>query len=162
MMEHFIHDKHESVKWLKDRGMSAAGNLNELQMRIRKTLLYPSLSEKLKRRAEKNIIFDTSLNLFNIPPITAAWSSKDELLPSMSSTNFKEYASKKREGSIGQQQKAYCMLTSRKIRCIKTFIEENGDTIVKALIKKSYGSESRPAIILFYQSVPFNSFRMAP
>ena len=25
----------------------------------------------------------------------------------MSSTNFKEYASKKREGSIGQQQKAY-------------------------------------------------------
>ena len=70
-----------SVKWLKDRGMSAAGNLNELQMRIRKTLLYPSLSEKLKRRAEKNIIFDTSLNLSEIPPITAAWSSKDELFP---------------------------------------------------------------------------------
>ena len=161
-MENFIHDKDECVKWLKDRGMSAAGNLNELQMRIRKTLLYPSLSEKLKRRAEKNIIFDTSLNLSDIPPITAAWSSKDELLPSMSSTNFKEYASKKREGSIGQQQKAYCMLTSRKIRCIKSFIEENGDTFVKALIKKSYGSESRPAIILFHQSVPFKAYCECP
>ena len=38
--------------------------------------------------------------------MTAAWNSKEELYPRVTATIFKEYASKKREGNLGQQQKA--------------------------------------------------------
>ena len=39
--------------------------------------------------------------------MTETWSSKEQLYPRVTATTFKEYASKKQEGSLGQQQKAY-------------------------------------------------------
>ena len=89
--------------------------------------------------------------------MTAAWNSKEELYPRVTATIFKEYASKKWEGSLGQKQKAYSMLTSRKITSIKT-LKENDNTFVRALIKKSYGTQVRPAVILFKSSVPVKAY----
>ena len=54
--------------------------------------------------------------------MTAAWNSKEESYPRVTATIFKEYASKKREGNLGQQQNpernGIAML--KKILCIPT------------------------------------------
>ena len=109
--------------------------------KIRSFKLYPSLTEKLRKRAESDSIY-TSLNPADIPQMTAAWNSKKEMYPRVTETILKEYASKKREGSLGQQQKAYSMLTSREITSIKT-LKENDNTFVRAIIKKSYGTQGQ-------------------
>ena len=54
---------------------------------------------------------------------------------------------KKREGSSGQQHKAYMLLTSRKIVSVKT-VMVNTQLYVKAIIKKSYGEETKTATVL--------------
>ena len=48
---------------------------------------------------------------------------------------------------------AFRMLQSRKIVSIKTITEHN-ISYVKAMIKKSYGTQIRPAVILFQDSMP--------
>ena len=88
------------------------GTLQELQMRINRLNLYPSLAEKLRIKREKNFSFGTSLNPAKIPPITSPWSTHENMNPAVSSTSFKEYATRKREGCLEQQQKAYSMLTN--------------------------------------------------
>ena len=160
-METIPNNKEECVKWLKEHNIGTTGTLQDLQMKIRRFKLYPSLTEKLRKRAESNFSFYTSLNPADIPQMTAAWNSKEELYPRVTATIFKEYASKKREGSLGQQQKAYSMLTSRKITSIKT-LKENDNTFVRALIKKSYGTQVRPAVILFQSSVPVKAYCECP
>ena len=63
------------------------------------------------------------------------------------------YSPRKKKGSLGQQQKAYALLTSRKIVCVKVFSQTDDDTIfVKGLIKKSYGDQAYPATIQFQDS----------
>ena len=66
---------------------------------------------------------------------------------------FTQYVSMKREGSAGQQKKALQMFTSRKIINIKTFVNEQL-VYVKAMIKKSYGTMQRPAVIMFENGIP--------
>ena len=63
-------------------------------------------------------------------------------------TIFFDYASKKLEGSTGQQQKAYQMLASRKIVSVKT-LKESNKIFIRALIRKSYGFDARP----YFQNV---------
>ena len=46
------------------------------------------------------------------------------------------------------------MLQSRKIVCVKLIVTSSSDIYVKANIKKFYGHESRPAIILFCDGIP--------
>ena len=59
----------------------------------------------------------------------------------------------KREGSLGQQQKGWQMVASRKIVAVKTFVDVS-DIFVKGIIQKSYGNTTRPAVILFNGHVP--------
>eukprot|EP00794_Sanderia_malayensis_P008327 gene8327-9220_t len=61
---------------------------------------------------------------------------------------FKRYVSAKLQGNSGQQQKAYRMLQSRKIAAMK-IIRDNNMIFAKAMIKKSYGHQLRPAVVLF-------------
>ena len=79
----------------------------------------------------------------NIPPLTAPWTSDDSLYPYITSSMFKKHASNKREGSLGQQQKGYIILTSRKIGTVKALTDFSlPDTLfVRGLIKKSYGEQ---------------------
>ena len=74
---------------------------------------------------------------------------------------FKIYASKKREGSLGQQQKAYQMLCSRKMVTVKT-LKTNNKTFVRALIKKSYGHDTRPAMFMFIGQAPKKGYCECP
>ena len=154
--------KEECITWLTEHGLSTSGTLQELKMRINKFNLYPSLAKKLKVKNEKNFIFATSLNPLEIPPITTGWSSNYDFLPKVTATVFKDYASKKREGSMGQQQKAYSMLTSRKIVPVKCYTETVGKKFVKGQIKKSYGEHIRPTTILFQNSVPLKAYCECP
>ena len=155
--------KEECITWLTEHGLSTSGTLQELKMRINKFKLYPSLTKKLKVKNEKNFVFTTSLNPLEIPPITTGWSSNYDFLPRINATVFKEYASKKREGAMGQQQKAYSMLTSRKIVSVKSFTTGDGDKkFVKGQIKKSYGEHIRPATIFFQNSIPLKAYCECP
>ena len=74
----------------------------------------------------------------NIPPLNAPWTSDDSLYPYITSSMFKKYTSNKREGSLGEQQKGYIILTRRKIVTVKALTDFSlHDTLfVRGLIKK--------------------------
>ena len=118
-MDDTLFQKKDCIKWLTDHGLSTSGTLDELHIRINKFKLYPSLTEKLIRKAERIFVFKTFLDPTNVPPLTAPWTSDDSLYPFIKSSMFKKYASNKREGSLGQQQKGYIILTSRKMSLLK-------------------------------------------
>ena len=84
------------------------------------------------------------------------------MYPAVSSTSLKEYATRKREGSLGQQQKAYSMLTNRKIVPVKTHKSSESNIFIRALIKKSYGEQIRPAVLLFENSGPSKGYCECP
>ena len=65
---------------------------------------------------------------------------------------FKTYCSFKHKGNHGQQEKAFRMLQSRKIVSVKP-LQENNELFVKAMIKKSYGTQIRPAVVSFHDSI---------
>ena len=159
-MDDTLLKKKDCIKWLTDHGLSTSGTLDELYIRINKFKLYPFLTEKLKRKAERIYVFKTFLNPTNIPPLTAPWTSDDSLYPYITSSMFKKYASNKREGSLGQQQKGYIFLTSRKIVAVKALTDFSLlDTLfVRGLIKKSYGEEICPAVILFKNNFPQKAY----
>ena len=146
--------KDECTKWLAERGLSTSGSVHDLQVRINKTNLYPSLGEKLKRRKNRSFEFDTSLKSHEIPSIKAAWTHEETLYPKVTKCIFQQYASKKTESSMGQQLKAYKMLSSRKIVSVKTCQTGNDESFVKAMIRESYGQHPRPAVIKFMNDVP--------
>ena len=122
-MDYTLLKKKDCIKWLTDHGLSTSGTLDELHIRINKFKLYPSLTEKLKRKAERIFVFKNFLDPTNIPPLTAPWTSDDLLYPYITSSMFKKYASNKREGSLGQLQKGYIILTSRKIVTVKALTD---------------------------------------
>ena len=64
----------------------------------------------------------------------------------------------KREGILGKQQKAYSMLTSRKIGPVKTHKSSESIVFIRALINKSYGEQIRPAVLLFESSAPSKGY----
>ena len=147
--------KEELMKWLRNLGLSVSGTKEELLTRIRKYERYPNLIKKLKIKATRNYSFPCSLDPLNIPPSTANWKVEDSSFPIITNDQFYAYASNKKEGSQGQQEKAYRMLQSRKIVVVKVLTDEGQQTVfVKAMIKKSYGQESRPAVIFFQGLVP--------
>lgn len=145
--------KEECVTWLKEAGLSISGSKEELQIRINKYKRYPNLVNRLKSRASAQYNFFCSLDPIQIPPLTAKWNANQSLYPTVSNEMFMQYLQQKKEGSQGQQEKAYRMLQSRKIVSVKTLSDE-GNVFVKAMIKKSYGNQSRPAVILFQQDIP--------
>ena len=151
-------NKDDCAKWLRERGITTTGTLTELQMRIRKFNLYPSLSEKLKKKNEKNYSFETSLDPLTIPPPSAAWNSNETQYPTVTETMFKTFASKQREASLGQQDKAYKMLASRKITSVKIIKVDRYNTFVKGYVKISYGVQSHRAVVLFCSLVPSKAY----
>jgi hypothetical protein len=154
-----LFNKIQCSSWLKEIGLSSTGTVEELRNKIRKYSFYPKLLATLKAKAKRNYLFECSLNPLEIPNPTAKWSLDGSLYPKVSEDIFYNYCSLKKEGNYGQQDKAFKMLQSRKIMSVKTL--NNNDTMegtntyyVKAMIKKSYGTEMRPAVLLFDQCYP--------
>ena len=138
----------ECVNWLQQLGQSTSGTVQELKQRITKFQRYPGLVKKLKDRVEKNYEFSTSLDPTLIPPPSANLKSDDVQYPMVTEDVFKRYVSAKLQGNSAQQQKAYRMLQSRKIASMK-IIRDNNMIFAKAMFKKSYGHQLRPAVVLF-------------
>jgi len=109
-------------------------------MRTNRLSRYPGLVQKLKAKSEKAYVFPCSLDSADIPPATAKWRAANDDLPKINNKMFTQYVFIKREGSVGQQKKALQMFTSRKTVNVKTLVNEQVVSYVKAMIKKSYGS----------------------
>lgn len=154
--------KEEAVKWLSNLGLQVTGSKEELINKIKKYQLYPNLVKKLRSRTSRNRDFQTSLDPLSIPPLTAKWSNDMSTLPNIDKDIFDWYSSQKKEGSRGQQEKAYRMIQSRKIVSVKTLKSFDTCLFVKGTIKKSYGHQARPATILFEQGVPKKGYCHCP
>ena len=81
--------------------------MQELRMRIYKFQLYSSLAKKIKVKNEKKKLLKYHPYRLVGPVATASY----ETLPHL----FSPIMLPKEEGAIDQQQKAYSMLTNRKI-----------------------------------------------
>ena len=149
--QHF--NREQCASWLRDIGQSTTGSLEELRARIQKFSLYPKLVNKLKTNTKKNYKFQCSLDPVDIPQTTAKWTSNEVNYPIVNKDIFLQYCSFKKQGNSGQQEKAVRMLQSRKIVSVKTFHGTEG-IYVQAMIKKSYGTDIRPAIVLFKGLMP--------
>lgn len=154
--------KEDCIIWLKNLGLSTSGSKDELLSRMKKFQRFPNLVRKLQLKAERNYSFSCSLNPIDIPPISAKWTLDEKYLLFMNDKTFYTYASQKSEGSSGQQEKAAKMLQSRKIVNVKSIIQDTQNVYVKAIVKKSYGQESRPATTLFENGVPKKSHCPCP
>lgn len=142
-----LNNKEKCVSWLANIGASTTGTKQELQARIERLSKFPSLIGKLKAKHTKTYTFDCHLKADEIPPVTAKWRVNTDDFPAVNSDLFAQYASKKREGSIGQQKKALQMFSSRKIVNVKTLVDGNV-TYVKGMIRKSYGTFTTPSCIV--------------
>ena len=148
----------DATKWLSDHGLGVSGTKKELNNRIRLYQRCPKLVEKLRKRNTYNKSFSCGLNVLDIPPLTAPWISDSKCWPMVSEEMFTTYCKQKREGNAGQQAKAIRMLESRKIVNIKTLPEDSNKLYVRALINPSFGSASRPAVLLFEESIPMKGY----
>ena len=151
----------DATKWLSNHGLSVSGTKPELNHRIRLYQRYPMLVEKLRKRNTHNRTFPCALDEALIPPLSAAWVADHSSWPNVSEATFLRYCAQKREGNIGQQAKAVRMLESRKIVSVKT-LEVGTDLFVRALINPSFGSNSRPAVLLFRNSMPVQGYCECP
>ena len=148
-----IRTHEQCVSWLSNHGMPTSGSLACLQARINKCLLYPKLTEKLRKKHEKKFKFPTSLSPDDVPPLSSVWSADESCYPKVYKSTLQQYLGNKRAGLDSQQLKAHKMLTSRKITTIKTCTQ--GDNIfVRGWVIRSYGDKqkvesTRPAVILF-------------
>ena len=150
----------EAAKWLSDLGLAISGTKDELFARISKFKRFPNLVKKLRSRTQRSRTFVTSLNPLHVPPVKANW--KDGNYPKINEEIYSHYISLKKEGSTGQQEKAHRMIQSRKIVSVKTISEKENTVYVKAMVKKSYGHEARPAIIYFDQGLPKKGYCSCP
>ena len=80
--------------------------------------------KKLKSKARRNYSFPCSIDPLNIPPSTANWKVEESSFPIITNDQFYAYASNKKKGSQGQQEKAYRMLKGRKIVVVKVLTDE--------------------------------------
>ena len=140
--------REQCVDWLRSVGVpgSISGTKNDLIKKIKQFKKYPNLLQKFETRAKRQYSFPASLPPNQIPPNTSLW--KQENFPEINKSVFENCCKFKRQGVAGQQEKAHKLFTSRKIASVKT-IKEGNFTYVKAVIKKSYGNVSRPAVIEF-------------
>ena len=149
--QHFHREQRAS--WLRDIGQSATRSLEELRSRIQTLSLYLKLVNRLKTNTKKNYKFQCSLDTVDIPQTTPKWTSNEVNYPIVNKDIFLQYCSFKKQGNSGQQEKAFRMLQCGKIVSVKTFHGTEGID-VQAMIKKSYGTDTRPAIVLFKGLMP--------
>ena len=143
----------ECIAKLKDIREHASGSTDGIKMKLRKFCLYPKLYERLKLKSQRSYKFKCSLNPLDVPQISAKWNSSETPYPIVNEAIFITYCSFKHQGNHGQQEKAFHMLQSRKIVSVKS-LQETNELFVKAMIKKSYGTQIRPAVVLFHDSIP--------
>ena len=98
--------KEEAEKWLRDIGLAVTGNKDELINRIIKYKRYP----KLKLKAKRNSSFKCSLDPLSISSPNARCFKDDKNYPAVTKSSYFPYASNKKEGSQGQQEKALLFL----------------------------------------------------
>ena len=146
--------KETAARWLADLGVACSGTKEELISRIKTFKKYPKLVSKLQKRAQRNYKFACSLDPTAIPAPSVAWKGDDTLYPKLTETLIQKYMDHKREGNKGQLEKGYRMLQSRKIVSVKTHTETGQYSYVKGMIKKSYGTVERPAVIFFKGDTP--------
>ena len=146
--------KEQATKWLSDHGIACSGKKEELITRIKTYLKYPKLAQKLKLRTKRYAVFPSSLEQNDIPKPSSSWSADDSMYPKMSKEIFNSYSAQKKEGSMGQQEKAYRMVQSRKIVSVKTFKTNFNCKYVKAVMARSYGTTTRPVTIFFQADIP--------
>jgi hypothetical protein len=154
-------NKIQCMMWLKETGQSVSGTLEELRQRIQKFSLYPNLVKRLRDKAKRNYTFECSLNPLYIPQVTSKWSSDETLYPLVNEETFLNYCSYKKQGNIGQQEKAVRMLQSRKIVSVKS-LQDNNVIYVQGMIKKLYGTDIRPAVVLFENITPKRAYCSCP
>ena len=142
--------KEQCIEWLNGIGVRHTGTKEELLARIAKYQKFPSLVKKLKHRANRQYNFVTALNVNDIPPNTVLW--KDDNYPKVTKAMFEKYCCQKRQGSLGQQEKAHRLFVSRKIVSVKVYVEGQV-TFVKAQIRKSYGNVSRPVSSQYMKTI---------
>ena len=146
--------KEEASKWLSELSLACSGKKDELISRIKSHLKWPKLIQKLKFRTKRQSSFPCSLDSNEIPQPSTSWTLQTSFYLNVSDEIFNAYASLKKEGSMGQQEKAYRMLQSRKIVSVKASKTNTDAIFVKAVISRSYGHKNRPAVILFQGSMP--------
>ena len=152
--------KQQAASWLSNHGLGVSGTKQDLINRVRLYERYPKLVETLKNKL-KDKPFVCSLDEKSIPPMTAPWKADDDLLPLVTQQMFEQYAAQKRQGSLGQQEKANRMLQSRKITTVKT-LNDGSSTYVRAIVKHSFSSSERPAVVLFVDLVPIKGYCLCP
>ena len=158
-----ISTKEDCIAWLSSIGYSINSTKEELEQKVACFRRFPGIVQKLKSCAEKAYSFPTSLDLKTIPQSTANWKTEEGTFPKVDKRIFTNYASQKRQGSIGQQQKATHMLSESK-NCQREEREdpEGSDVLARAMIKKSYGELKRPAVVLFQHGLPREGHCLCP
>ena len=96
-------------------GVSTPGSKDDVIKRVNTFKKYPTLVEKLKKKANRANKFPTALQPIDIPPKTAQWSSNLGQLPKVNYEGYVSYCSNKTEDNAGQQEKTVRLLKSRKI-----------------------------------------------
>ena len=150
-------DKNQAVEWLRGLGLFCSGRKEDIIARVAKYKKYPNLVKKLQKKASWQYKFESSLDPIRIPPPSSAWKNDLKSIPRVNQEIFYAYAAIKKEGSTGQQEKAVRMLQSRKIVSVKCFLDASSsknEVFIKAMIKKSYGNQSRPAVVKFEDNIP--------
>ena len=97
-------NKEQAAKWLGELGLFVSGKKEQLIQRVKLYNRCPKLVDKLKKKVSRNFTFPCSLDPLSIPPITAKWEARDELLPKVCEEIFiRNAAQKKRDGifSVG-------------------------------------------------------------
>ena len=149
--------KESAARWLANLGVACSGTKEELINRIKTFKKWPKLVSKLRNKAERNYKFSSSLDPTSIPPLSIAWKGDETLYPKLT-----QYMNHKKEGNQGQLEKAYRMLQSRKIVSVKVHSETGQYSYVKGMIKKSYGTAKRPAVIFFKGDSPVKAHCECP
>ena len=96
-----------------------------------------------------------------MPSISAKWCLDERFYPAVKEDIINAYCSFKRPRNKGLQEKALRMLQSRKLVSLK-ILWDNSEIYIRGMIKKSYGTTVRPAVIYFQANVPCKATCMCP
>ena len=108
------------IEKMKEIGQHSPGTLEEIKMKLNKFSFYPELYQRLKLKAQQDNKFQCSLDLNEVPSISAKWCLYEKFYPAVNDDVFNAYCSFKHPGNKGQQEKALCMLQNRKLVSVKT------------------------------------------
>ena len=152
-------------QYCKELGLKVTGEKQELIERLAPLGKSTELFEKKVHRIRQTFRFSTSLDVSEVPPISANWKiigkNEDLNLPVVNENTIRDYQKAKYTGKKGQYRKAHFMFSLWRIMSVKMIDQENHYkcSFVKANILKSYtGSISRPVTIMFVGDTPLKAY----